>query len=295
MYLSILIEPRITSYIPPIEHNLTPHPLKPPSPNPEDPQLQPDVEPPECLPIRDKRFLLSSTKYSNIKDQAQVPLDRKVLQLHKKLKISNKNLSHLGKLSITAERSPVSKASHSTVPTNTEGLNLYGGLYSPAAFSASQSTIQTQPLSDYPAQCAQTMLPFKDQRGHKSMPEWRKSLYKLISLQGFRSSRAARLAAADHLVKSSNTTQLEAAIPSVQSCQAAAHQRVVQKIQMTDALKPASFHFHHVIPMASQHSFFTLNPCGKTHYGRLQFDWLRGSKEDKLLKVSAVKTKDLKQ
>lgn len=302
MYLSILIEPRITSYIQPIEpKNLTPHPLKPPSPKPEDPRLQPDLEPPECPPIRDKRFLLSSTKYSNIRDQAQVPLDRKVLQLYKKLKVSKKNLSHLGQLSTTAERSPASKATRSIVPTNTGGLNLYNEVYSPTAFSTSQSTIQTQPpgiihpecpshplCSDFSAQFAQTILPFKDQRGHKSTPEWRKSLYKLISLQGFRSPRAARLAATDHLVKSSSARQLVATIPSLQPGQAAAHQRVVHKIQMTDTLKPASFHFHHVIPMASQHSFFTLNPCGKTRYGRLQFDWMRGSEEDKLLKVSTA-------
>lgn len=304
MYLSILIEPRITSYIPPIEpKNFTPHPLKPPSPNPEDPDLQPDLEHPECPAIRDKRFLLSATKYSNTSEQAQVPLDRKVLQFYKKLKVSNKNLSHLGKLSTTAERSPASKATHSTVPTNTGGLNLYSGLYSPPAFSTSQSNIQTQPpgiihpgcpshplCSDYPAQFAQTILPFKDQRGHKSMPEWRKTLYKLISLQGFCSPRAASLATTDHQVKSSNARQLAATIPSLQPGQAAAHHRVVQKIQMTDTLKPASFHFHHVIPMASQHNFFTLNPCGKTQYGRLQFDWMRGSEEDKLLRVSAVKT-----
>ncbi|XP_044059571.1 uncharacterized protein LOC122879486 isoform X4 [Siniperca chuatsi] len=262
-------EPRITSYLPPIElKNLTPHPLKPPPPTPEDPQPQPDLGPPKCLPIRDRSFLLSSPKYSNIINQAQVPLDHKVLQLYKKFKYGNKNSSYK-KLSNTAVHPP---ATHSTIQTKTRGPNLYSG------------------LGTHSAQFAQTICP-KDQSGPKSMPEWRKSLYKLISLQGLRSPRATRLAATDHLVKSSDARQLAATIPSLQPGQAATHQRVVQKIQMKDTLEPTPFHFHYVIPKASQHSFVTLNPCGKTMYGRLQFDWMRGSEEDNLLKVSAVKAK----
>ncbi|XP_028426915.1 uncharacterized protein LOC114550385 [Perca flavescens] len=89
------------------------------------------------------------------------------------------------------------------------------------------------------------------------------------TLQDFCSPWVAQLAARVHPVKSSNARQLAATIP------ATGHQRVVQKIQMKDTLEPASFHFHHVIPMASQQSFFTLNPFGTTRYGRLQFYWIR--------------------
>ncbi|KAE8295654.1 hypothetical protein D5F01_LYC06589 [Larimichthys crocea] len=40
-----------------------------------------------------------------------------------------------------------------------------------------------------------------------------------------------------------------------------------------------------------RHSFITSNPCGKTLYGRLQFDWIREPEGDKLLLVSGVKIK----
>lgn len=267
MYLSIVIEPRIASHTPRIEpKHVTSPPLKPPPPppgSPEDPEPQPDLGPRERSPIADKRFLLYSSKYDNMSDQTQAPLDRKVLEIFKKLKTSNKSLSHLGKLSTAADGEP----------------NLNRG----PGFRAPLSAIQTQTRT-IPSlrQFDRTII--KEQ---KSMPEWRKSLYKHISLQGFCSPRAARLAVTEHLVDSSTARQLASTIPSLQPDQAATHQRVVQKIQMNDTPEPTSFHFHHVIPMNSQHSFFTLNPCGKTQYGRLQFDWMRGSEEDKQLKVCA--------
>ncbi|XP_059187682.1 uncharacterized protein LOC131970328 isoform X2 [Centropristis striata] len=202
-------EPRVTSCRRPTEpKNLTPDSPKAPPPTPEDLKPQQDLGPLKCSPIRDRKFLPSSTKYNNIRDQ-----ERKVLTLYKRLK------------------------------------------------------------------CAQTVLPINDQRGYTLLPEWRKTLYNLIALQGFRSPRAARLAASEYPVKSSNATRPKAAIPSLQPGQAAAHQRVVHKIQMKDTLDPASSPFHPLIPMASQQSFCTLNPCGKTQYGRLQFYWTRGHDE----------------
>lgn len=276
MYLSILAEPRITTHLPPIEpQNFTPHPLKPPPPTPENPQ--PDRRPPGGLPVKDKRFLLSSAKYNSNRHQTQVPLDRKVLELYKKFKVSN--LSHQGKLSTSEKLPPAFRATLSTIETE------------PPRFSHPECP--SHPFgSDYSTQFAQTIHYFKDQRGHKLVPEWRKSLYKLISLQGFRSPRVARLAATEHPLKSSNAKQLLAAVPALQPGQAAVHQRVLQKIQMKDTQELESFSFHHVIPMASQHSFFTMKPCGKTQYGKLHFDWMRGHEEEKLLKVSSVKTKD---
>ncbi|XP_044210365.1 uncharacterized protein LOC122984115 [Thunnus albacares] len=273
-------EPRITSHLPPIEpQNFTPHPLRPPPPAPEDPQPQPNRRPSGGLPVKDQRFLLSSAKYNTIRHQTQVPLDRKVLELYKKFKASNKNSSHHGKLSTSEKHRLAFRAMLSNTETQ------------PPRFTHPECL--SHPLdSDYSTQFAQTIHSINDQRGHKPMPEWRKSLYKLISLQGFRSPRATRLAATEHPLKSSNAKQPLAAVPTLQPGQAAVHQRVLQKIQMKDTQELASFCFHHVIPMPSQHSFFTLKPCGKTQYGKLQFDWMRGLGEEKLLKVSSVKPKD---
>ncbi|KAL7377612.1 hypothetical protein ABVT39_002041 [Epinephelus coioides] len=67
---------------------------------------------------------------------------------------------------------------------------------------------------------------------------------------------------------------------------------VVQRIPMTDTSEPASSHLHHIIPMASRQSFFNLDPCGTTQYGRLQFQWVRGHDEDEQLSVSGVKIQD---
>lgn len=126
---------------------------------------------------------------------------------------------------------------------------------------------------------------------HPKDAEWRRCLHTLSSLQGFRCKRAASLAAAEHPVAPSTARQLTAPIPSVGPDQVLAHQRVVKKIQVKDALEPTSTCFRHVIPMPAQHSVFTLDPCGTTQYGRLQFDWMRGHEEGELLKVCG-KTKD---
>ncbi|KAM7399821.1 hypothetical protein PAMP_019065 [Pampus punctatissimus] len=259
--------------------NLTPHPPKPPPPTPEDPQPRPDHQPPEALPIKNQRSLLSSAKYNTITHQTHVPLDGNVLALYRKFKTNKKNSSYYGKLSTNEKHPPAFKAA---LQTNPGGLSL----------NSSQGTIETQPPtftypecpshplgSDYSTQFAQTNHSVKDQRGHKPVPEWRKSLYKLIALQGFRSPRATRLAVTELPLKTSNAEQLPTAVPTLQPSQAAAHQRVLQKIHMKENQEPASFGFHYVIPMASQHSFFILKPCGKTQYGKLQFDWIRGHGE----------------
>ncbi|KAL6104964.1 uncharacterized protein ACO6RY_06590 [Pungitius sinensis] len=77
-------------------------------------------------------------------------------------------------------------------------------------------------------------------------------------------------------VKPSDGRQLATIIPLILPAEAAAYQRVVQNIRMTDAPEPPLLRFHHVLPLNAQQNFFTLNACGKTQYGRLQFDWLRG-------------------
>ncbi|XP_056230416.1 proton channel OtopLc-like [Seriola aureovittata] len=233
-------EPSFTRCLPTTEpQNWTSHPQKSAPSIPEDPQPQPDPSPPE--PIRDKRFLLSSDKYRNISDQETVTFDRKILEFYKKLK-----LSRCGKVSSPAQRFPVSRATQ-------RGRSLNGGLSSSSAFGTKSSTIQTspsRPLCPDPARFAQGVTSIEDQGSHER-------------------------ATTKPLGKPSNARQLT----SVQLGQGAAHHRVVQSIQMKDtqelASSSSSSHFHHVIPMASQHSFFTLDPCGKTRYGRLQFDWMR--------------------
>ncbi|XP_062416975.1 proteoglycan 4-like isoform X2 [Pungitius pungitius] len=77
-------------------------------------------------------------------------------------------------------------------------------------------------------------------------------------------------------VKPSDGRQLATVIPLILPAEAAAYQRVVQNIRMTDAPEPPLLRFHQVIPLNAQQNFFTLNACGKTQYGRLQFDWVRG-------------------
>ncbi|KAM8902732.1 glucuronokinase with putative uridyl pyrophosphorylase isoform 2-T2 [Spinachia spinachia] len=75
--------------------------------------------------------------------------------------------------------------------------------------------------------------------------------------------------------KPSDGKQLATIIPLILPAEAAAYQRVVQKIRMTDAAEPPLLRFHHVVPLSAQQNFFTLNACGRTRYGRLQFDWVR--------------------
>ncbi|KAK1900152.1 putative Rho-GTPase-activating protein 7 [Dissostichus eleginoides] len=273
-------EPRITLNKPPTEpQNLTPHPLKPTPPTPEDPRPQPELGSPECPPIRDESFLPLTSRCKNVRDV--VHLDRKALELFKKCKYGNKNLSHPGKYSTKTEQLSASKGTDSPVQTNT------GGLYPRPEFQSKMSTIPTHPPSvsglEGPSDQLFSDLSPQFEQTNLSMPEWRKNLYQRIALQGFCSPQGARLAAKEHPVKPSNARQPATIIPSLQPGQAAAHQRVVQKVQMKDTREPASFKDHYVIPMNSQQSFFTSNLSGKTQYGRLQFDWLSGHDEEKLL------------
>lgn len=303
--LSTPTELRITEYIQPIEPQdwmCQPQIARSASPAPQEIKPQPHLGPTEHSPIKDKMFLLSREKYDQIMEQAALPLDRKVLKLYKKYKDNLKSSSCRGKLYTTAELSPFTpKATHFSVQTNTGGVHLNTGLTSSPALRSVLSSIQAQTVqtkcpghslySDYSEQVDQSVHLIRDQIDHTPMAEWRKRLYTLISLQGFRSPRAARLAVTEHLVNPSNARPPVTSIPSVQPDQVSVHQRVVQTIQMKDTLELPSTCFHHVIPTAARHSFFTLDSCGTTQYGRLQFDWMRGHKEDKLLEVSVEKTK----
>ena len=113
--------------------------LKHPPPSPEDLQSQLEICSLERSPGEDQRFLLSSSKYEKIKHQAQAALNVKVLDLYRKFKVCNKNISNKDILSTTAEHRPKS----SFVQTNAFQFSLKGVLYSSSAYGASRATAQT--------------------------------------------------------------------------------------------------------------------------------------------------------
>lgn len=271
---------------------------------PEDPQPQP-----EPSPIKDQRLLLFSHKYDSIANHVQAGLDDRVLALYKKFKVFKNNLPHLGKLSVPCEHRPnPTQCRSSTLQTKAAESSLKGGLYSSPADVPSQSILQVTCLggslsSDlggdptfhstvsaaHIQRCTQLL-----QTSGQSMTEWRNNLYKLISVHGFQSARAARLHTSEHAHTFATDVQLVADIPPLQPQLAAAHQRVLQKIELKDTVETAGGCFYRIIPMASQHNFVTAQLCGKARYGRLEFDWTRGCDEEKLLRVSSLKSSDLR-
>ncbi|XP_041851610.1 uncharacterized protein LOC121646592 [Melanotaenia boesemani] len=233
-----------------------PPPLKAPPPSPE--ALQPELE--HSL-IRDQLFLLTSDKYDNIQEKTPLALNLKVMDLYKKLKVFKKKSSQRGNLP------------HSSVHTDILWLRLRGGL------SCSWSTAEADSggLSGHePPQIPDNVL----------MPEWRKNLYQLIAQHGFRSQQAAQAFAAEHSLKSSGAKRAPGRIEQLQPGSAAAHQRVVQSMRMTDPTEPAPPYSHHIIPMDPQLSFFTSQLQGKTGHGRLESEWMRGSEEEKRLRIT---------
>ncbi|XP_031607945.1 uncharacterized protein LOC116329942 isoform X1 [Oreochromis aureus] len=269
---------------------------------PEDPQPQP-----EPSPIKDQRFLLFSHKYDNIANHVQAGLDDRVLALYKNFKVFRKNLPHLGKLSVPTEHRPYPTQSRcSTLQANAAESSLKGGLYSSPAHVPSQSIVQAtclggslssdlggDPTFNSTVSTAQiqgcTQLP---QTSGPSMTEWRTNLYKLISVHGFQSARAARLHTSEHAHTFPTDVQLVTDFPPLQPQLAAAHQRVVQKIKLKDSVETAGGCFYRIIPMASQHNFLTAQLCGKARYGRLEFDWTRGCDEESVLRVSSLESSD---
>lgn len=268
---------------------------------PEDPQPQP-----EPSPIKDQRFLLFSHKYNSIANHVQAGLDNRVLALYKKSKVFKNNLPHLGKLCVPSEHHPNPQSCSSTLQTNAAESGLKGGLYSSPANVPSCSIVQVTCLggslssdlggdptfnSTVSAAHIQRSTQLLQTSG-PSMAEWRNNLYKLISLHGFQSARAARLHISEHAHTFATDVQLVADIPPPQPQLAAAHQRVVQKIELKDTVETAGGCFYRIIPVSSQHNFVTAQLCGKTRYGRLEFGWTRGCEEEKLLRVSSRKSRD---
>lgn len=260
MYLFMPVEPQDETYSPSVA---------PP------PQTEPEPVHTEASPIKDQRVLLLSAKYDNILNHVEAAYDNRVLALYKKSKVFKKNLPYIGKVSGTADYRPASKTTQSssaTPQTKTVAMSLKGGLYGLASYRPSQFIFDAKSLG--------VSLSSDLDKGHMTMTEWRKNLYKLISLHGFQSPWTIRLLTREHAQKPSNDTQLVAAIPSLQPELAATHQRVVQKIEMKDTLEVTTCGFYHIVPKASLHSFVTTHLCGKTHYGQLEFNWIRGCDEE---------------
>ena len=108
--------------------------------NPRGSSTLPSPWGPECSPNRDIRSTCPG--YQHQRPSTGAPWS-KVLELCKKFKAGNKNLSRTWKLCTTAEQPPAFRATHSNIQTNTGALN--SGLSSSPAFRTKQSTIITQP------------------------------------------------------------------------------------------------------------------------------------------------------
>ncbi|XP_037830121.1 uncharacterized protein LOC119616777 [Kryptolebias marmoratus] len=284
----------------------------PPPPSPEDLQDQLIIGSPEGFLVKHNSFHLSSSKYI-MKDQAQLPLNSKALAFYKKFKACNTNVSHLGKSTAFLHNSKLFSAHR-----NSLYLNLRSEVHRPSpsefraqinskgmveqnsgtpfrvALSSIHNYLHSSVQSGRPILPCLIDSPLFSQSPHPDdcnnpMPEWRKTLHKLISRQGFRSSQAAGRYTTEHPVELPSVTQPAGTIPSLQHGQAEAHQRVVQKIQLKNTTESQPCCFNCIIPMASQQNFCTLPSCGKTQYGQLQFDWKRGSEEEKLLRVPPIK------
>lgn len=253
---------------------------------PEDPQ-------PEPSPIKDQRFLLASHKYDSIASHVQAGLDNRVLALYKKFQVFKNNLPHLGKLPVPSGHHPQSCSS--TLQTDAAESRLKGRLYSSPAPSRSivQATCLGGRLSsdlggDPTFTSTESAAHIQRSTQLLQTSEWRNNLYKLISLHGFQSARAARLHISEHAHTFATDVQLVADIPPLQPQLAAAHQRVVQKVELKDTVETAGGCLYRITPLGSQHNFVTAELCGKTRYGRLEFDWTRGCDEERLLRVSSV-------
>ncbi|KAK5599554.1 hypothetical protein CRENBAI_019521 [Crenichthys baileyi] len=265
--------------------NTTAPPLpKPPPPSPEDHQPPPEVCIPEWSPAQHPSILLSAAKYDNIKNQSQLALNLQVLALYKRFKL------HPSRFSPQSKRPDFIPTDGLYWPFAYISAGLHGqtrNLRDAAPFIVTLATINRQqhsniqperPRPSCPADnqlTPQFLYPIRDS-ANRPMPEWRKTLHQLVSLQGFRSSRAAGRFAAEHPQEPPRASQPPVTIPVLQQGQAEASQRVMQKIELKDSTEPTHRCFSQVFPLAAQQTFVTSHRCGKTRYGKLQFDWTRG-------------------
>ncbi|XP_029570066.1 WD repeat-containing protein 87-like [Salmo trutta] len=126
----------------------------------------------------------------------------------------------------------------------------------------------------------------------KGDPNWRESLYKLVSQYGFRSPRA-RLTTLGPLdvpgAAQRNCCNLSP-FQTRKASQVSLGQRVVQKIQLRESSfeRPPS-QFHHGLPLPWQLNSHTMDPSGESMYGRLEVDWVREPMEPQIGKMQKVK------
>ncbi|MEQ2198462.1 hypothetical protein XENOCAPTIV_013188, partial [Xenoophorus captivus] len=260
-----------------------PLPKSPPS-SPEGHQPPPDVCIPEWSPAQHPSILLSAAKYDNIKNQSQLALNLQVLALYKRFKVHPPTFSPQSKrpgfIPTDGLSSPFAYIS-AGLHGQTRNLRVAAPFIVPLATIHRQQHSNIQPERPSPSCPADNQLtpqfryPIRDS-ANRPMPEWRKTLHQLVSLQGFHSSQAAGRFAAGHPQEPPRASQPPVTIPVLQRGQAEPSQRVMQKIALKDSTEPTHRCFTQVFPLAAHQTFVTSHRCGKTRYGKLQFDWARG-------------------
>ncbi|MEQ2315825.1 hypothetical protein AMECASPLE_026359 [Ameca splendens] len=265
-------------------HTTAPPLSKSPPSSPEGHQPPPDVCIPEWSPAQHPSILLSAAKYDNIKNQSQLALNLQVLALYKRFKVHPPTFSPQSKRpgfipthGLSSPFAYISAGLHG----QTRNLRAAAPFIVPLATIHRQQHSNIQPERPSPSCPADNQLtpqfryPIRDS-ANRPMPEWRKTLHQLVSLQGFHSSLAAGRFAAGHPQEPPRPSQPPVTIPVLQRGQAEPSQRVMQKIALKDSTEPTHRCFTQVFPLAAHQTFVTSHRCGKTRYGKLQFDWARG-------------------
>uniref|UniRef100_A0A4W5JPD1 Uncharacterized protein n=1 Tax=Hucho hucho TaxID=62062 RepID=A0A4W5JPD1_9TELE len=126
----------------------------------------------------------------------------------------------------------------------------------------------------------------------KGDPNWRESLYKLVSQYGFRSPRArlTTLGPLDVPGAAQHNSCTRSPLQTRKASQVSLGQRVVRKIQLRESSfeRPPS-QFHHGLPLPWQLNSHTMDLSGESMYGRLQVDWVREPMEPQRGKMQKVK------
>ncbi|XP_035647211.1 WD repeat-containing protein 87-like [Oncorhynchus keta] len=235
----------------------------------EEPGLSPpgdDFMRPHRSPKKFRKFSLSTAKWDSIvaiPEEGHVQVyDPTIIELYKKSKPHKQLCSQL----------PTTK-----VPSDS-GVSSMG-------LSKEASLVQ---LPDSPQH-----LRLKPVKGKgKGDPNWRESLYKLVSQYGFRSPRArlTTLGPLDVPGAAQRNSCTLSPFQTRKASQVSLGQRVVRKIQLRESSfeRPAS-QFHHGLPLPWQLNSHTMDPSGESMYGRLEVDWVREPMEPQRGKMQKVK------
>ncbi|CAL8350690.1 unnamed protein product [Lota lota] len=170
------------------------------------------------------------------------------------------------------------------------------GSHKPPALSRQSSLVEQPPLRKM-----EYFRPADVCQGDKgSIFKWRENLHRIVHLYGFRSPRAAELAAREHPGNFCTPSPRVSPMltPPQPSQQVAASQRVVWEVRLKDELDMLPpWRFHHQVSLDYKLGSLTLDRCGTTHYGNLQVGWARGAMEvqrskERKPKGPPIKSKD---